>query len=414
MLVERRQHARLVPNSPMFVSLDDSKSGLLLDVGEGGVAVASLIPRNLNDVIALAFELPEGNGHVQAVTEVAWIRDSGHLTGVRFLNVDEMSQRHLCHWIGGTFRNGGRTDDKAAEPAGADTAEQLSLPVCEDPASLFEREPAATEREQPIWTSVKEEAQEPWEISTQEPSEEPVEQPESFSAVVSAVEETAARDVLLPESAYEERPVFVTRSTYAQTGIAARDTGTERAEEMSPIATPAGELGPAEPQILSELGLSGGSSKSRHTIELILAVVLLSWALVFLGYQMGSTSLRRQNASGAAPEMKESMPEGSSDGIVPSVQASPALPRETPSAITLGDSGVVLQVGAMKLEDNADVLAEELQKKNLPAFVFRHGPDQLYRVAVGPFSDAGATAKVKASLEKQGLKPIVRRWVPSN
>ena len=88
--------SRLVPTSPMFVSLDDSKSGLLLDVGEGGVAVASLIPRNLDDVISLAFELPEGSGHVQAVTEVAWIRDSGHLTGVRFLNVDELSQRQLC------------------------------------------------------------------------------------------------------------------------------------------------------------------------------------------------------------------------------------------------------------------------------------------------------------------------------
>ena len=32
-----------------------------------------------------------------------------------------------------------------------------------------------------------------------------------------------------------------------------------------------------------------GSGKSRHTIELVLAVVLLTWALVFLGYQMGST-----------------------------------------------------------------------------------------------------------------------------
>ena len=65
---------------------------------------------------------------------------------------------------------------------------------------------------------------------------------------------------------------------------------------------------------------------------------------------------------------------------------------------------MVLQVGAMKLEDNADVLAQELQKKNLPAFVFRHGPDGLYRVAVGPFSDEEATAKVKANLEKQGLE----------
>ena len=48
----------------------------------------------------------------------------------------------------------------------------------------------------------------------------------------------------------------------------------------------------------------------------------------------------------------------------------------------------------------------------MPAFVFRHGQDGLYHVAVGPFSDDDTTAKMKAKLEKQGLKPIVRRWLP--
>ena len=33
--------------------------------------------------------------------------------------------------------------------------------------------------------------------------------------------------------------------------------------------------------------------KSRHTIELVLAVVLLTWALVFLGYRMGTTGPSR-------------------------------------------------------------------------------------------------------------------------
>ena len=37
-------------------------------------------------------------------------------------------------------------------------------------------------------------------------------------------------------------------------------------------------------------------AKSRHTIELVLAVVLLTWALVFLGYQMGSTGANRFDA----------------------------------------------------------------------------------------------------------------------
>jgi cell division septation protein DedD len=74
------------------------------------------------------------------------------------------------------------------------------------------------------------------------------------------------------------------------------------------------------------------------------------------------------------------------------------------------DSGLVLQVGAMKLEDNASALAQDLRKKKFPAMVFRHGNDKLYRVAVGPYSDADSTAKVKEQLEKQGFKPLLQRW----
>jgi len=66
MLEERRQFPRLVPNTPLFVSMDEAKSGLLLDLCEGGLSVASLVPRNLNDVVSLAFDLPEGVGHIEA------------------------------------------------------------------------------------------------------------------------------------------------------------------------------------------------------------------------------------------------------------------------------------------------------------------------------------------------------------
>ena len=99
MLEERRQYPRLVPSTPLFVSLDDAKSGLLLDLCEGGLAVASLVPRNLDDVVSLAFDLPEGVGHIEAKAKIAWTRDSGHLTGVRFMDLDEVSQQQLSEWI---------------------------------------------------------------------------------------------------------------------------------------------------------------------------------------------------------------------------------------------------------------------------------------------------------------------------
>src|SRR6202035_2479105 len=72
MVEERRQHQRLVPNAPLFVSMDDSKSGLLLDLCPGGLAMASLVPRNLDEVVSLAFDLPENVGHIEAKAAIAW------------------------------------------------------------------------------------------------------------------------------------------------------------------------------------------------------------------------------------------------------------------------------------------------------------------------------------------------------
>ncbi len=104
MLEERRQYPRLVPSTPLFVSLDDAKSGLLLDLCEGGLSVASLVPRNQDDVVSLAFDLPDGVGHIEAKAKIAWTRDSGHLTGVRFMHLDEVSQQQLSEWISAGYQ----------------------------------------------------------------------------------------------------------------------------------------------------------------------------------------------------------------------------------------------------------------------------------------------------------------------
>ena len=355
MVEERRQHQRLVPSSPLFVSLEDSKSGLLLDLCEGGLAVASLVPRNLDEIVSLGFDLPEGIGRIEAKARIAWTRDSGHLTGVRFVDLDDVSQQQLSEWI------------------------------------------------------------------------------------------SAGTNLRLAPTREAEEPVFVTRSTYAQVDAISqvtRDGGVADFREslFSPqiAGEPAAQMEmeseaepePAKSEMEEVRGRERGA-KSRYTIELFLAVVLLSWALVFLGYQMGSTGVSRQNREvTAAPKVTEaaSKPELASVGTLaastvaaaPVSAASPApAPARGPARVSTAavapaaasvESGMVLQVGAMKLEDNAAALAQDLRKKKFPAMVFRHGGDKLYRVAVGPYSDADSTAKVKDQLEKQGFKPLVQRW----
>lgn len=75
------------------------------------------------------------------------------------------------------------------------------------------------------------------------------------------------------------------------------------------------------------------------------------------------------------------------------------------------NSGVVLQVGAMKVEGNATALMQDLKKKKFSAFVYKHGNDSLYRVGVGPFGDRDSSARVKSELEKNGYKTITAKWM---
>ena len=333
MVEERRQHQRLVPNAPLFVSLDDSKSGLLLDLCEGGLAVASLVPRSLDEVVSLAFDLPESVGHIEAKAKIAWTRDSGHLTGVHFVELDDVSHQQLSEWIS--------------------TGTNLRLA----------------------------------------PLQEAVE------------------------------PVIVTRSTYAQVDAIpenTRDKGAVDLRESMGEAEPVIETEPegAKPEPSLTVGRER-AGRSRYSLELFLAVVVLSCALIFLGYQMGTTGASRQSREvTSAPKVTEvsSKPEVASEAALPEPAATPApapartaarTPAPTGSSM---DSGVVLQVGAMKVEDNAAAMAQELRKKKFPAVVFRHGNDKLYRVAVGPYGDADSTAKVKEQLEKEGFKPLLQRW----
>ncbi len=343
MVEERRQHQRLVPNAPLFISLDDCKSGLLLDLCAGGLAVASLVPRNLDDVVSLAFDLPEGVGHIEAKATIAWTRDSGHLTGVRFVDLDDASQQQLSEWIS--------------------TGTNLRLaPISED-----------------------------------------------------------------------VEPVLMTRSTYAQVDPISEEMQDKGATDSGDSLFSAPILSdPESGSAKSESVTSGGrerTGKSRYTIELFVAVVVLSWALVFLGYQMGTTGASRQTRQAAeAPKVTEasSKPEMASVAEVPAPTLAPTpakIPARTPTATRTVpstpapapaapsmDSGIVLQVGAMKLEDNAAAMAQDLRKRKFPALVFRHGNDKLYRVAVGPYSDTDSTAKAKEQLEKQGFKPLLQRW----
>jgi cell division septation protein DedD len=612
MLEERRQFPRLVPSTPLFVSMDDAKGGLLLDLCEGGLAVASLVPRNLDDVVSVTFDLPEGVGHIEAKARVAWTRDSGHLTGVRFMDLDEVSHQQLSEWIaaGTNLRPAGSEDldepvivtrstyaqvDAIRREVRPETrtaiwpemqvkAEpQVEMPAIEakrqkafapeisvETVAELERIEAAEKAAAAMETSgmlfpeptVEEdeplnvegssgtvadeiEAAEVEELDVEEPAEArfsaPVEEAEDFEIPEMGIKESAvtAESAATMEAAHlEETAATLEHGHVVETepeaaikagGELITAGSTNRAEWVEHVAQME-DFAPVEVRLDSgsqtlppdsetvgwasdavgwvqeiaekrvtapeeaefdgvfvpEDAMAARASragKSRHTIELVLAVVLLTWALVFLGYQMGSTGANQSTrdlsaakvGAGAAGANKiepgkagvagattsaEAFPEPSpvpplvttGKVSIPDLKANPKAletppavtgssrrganvaatrapsPSPTPTAVvretanvTGGtqvlagptptvNSGVVLQVGAMKMEGNATALMQDLKKKKFTAFVYRHGNDNLYRVAVGPFGDKDASAKVKAELQKNGYAAITAKW----
>ncbi|HEX4488101.1 MAG TPA: SPOR domain-containing protein [Terriglobales bacterium] len=105
MLQDRRQHPRLTPSTPQLVLLDESKYSLLFDLGEGGLSIEGFAAQRPRDEFNVEFDLPEGNGCIQAKAEVVWTSDSGYRTGFRFLDLTDPNREQLKNWIAGSISN---------------------------------------------------------------------------------------------------------------------------------------------------------------------------------------------------------------------------------------------------------------------------------------------------------------------
>jgi DedD protein len=205
--------------------------------------------------------------------------------------------------------------------------------------------------------------------------------------------------------------------------------------------------------------------ESRHLVGLFLGVVLLCGVFFTLGYVMGKTqyggtahaatdnkslidapkpeapqaSQNRKPADSNPPSREWDFYGAgkSSDQLEnPAVSSSPGKPAPgvsawrhtestprattkpistTPKALTrfqpprIPKGAVLLQLAALRREGDALALADAIQQKGFPSFVVTPGSDNLYRVQVGPYSDAPAAEKAKQSLAREGFKAIVKR-----
>jgi cell division septation protein DedD len=170
-----------------------------------------------------------------------------------------------------------------------------------------------------------------------------------------------------------------------------------------------------------------------------IAAVALALALVFLAIWAGQHAGIVQRVEGFfSKKIVAPVPTGPSNLSVPAAEPAPppvlspsqALaaaarkesPASAPSAHAVaaasrspkaeGDSQFALQVAAMREEENAKHLAEELRSKNFPVSVSKRNNEHLYKVIVGPYADIPSVRSAEEALKKEGITPIAKRWTP--
>ncbi|HTW57571.1 MAG TPA: SPOR domain-containing protein [Terriglobales bacterium] len=80
------------------------------------------------------------------------------------------------------------------------------------------------------------------------------------------------------------------------------------------------------------------------------------------------------------------------------------------SAATLPTSAYFVQVAAVSKQEDADALVDALKKKDYPAFVApSSATDALFRVQLGPYTDAKEAEAMRARLIGDGYSPILKK-----
>ncbi|HWF38494.1 MAG TPA: SPOR domain-containing protein [Candidatus Acidoferrales bacterium] len=159
-----------------------------------------------------------------------------------------------------------------------------------------------------------------------------------------------------------------------------------------------------------EIPASGYDRPHKRTVLITVVSSMLLIALVYFGWS--KTGSQRSTESSRIGTTAPIVSPNSSDNS-PTRPLNNAPPSQTPQGSDgSSPSGFVLQVAAIKNENNAIALASQLAQKQFPAFVVKSPGSDLYRVLVGPYGDSDTTAKAEVDLKKDGF-PSIRQKNPA-
>jgi septal ring-binding cell division protein DamX len=332
------------------IELDDDNGGLILDISERGLSVQAVATLAHGELSRMRFQLSPSQPGIETRGRIAWIGGSLKTAGVEFIGLPDEARDQIKQWI-------------CLELQANESVKQTML---------GEMAPSKDEPENVI----------------------PFPESETIGPAENQNRHSIAGDALevppSPEKSFQRSRIKSATSSFAGN---APDTAAPRPSWFELTA----RLNRAHKQA-DAFVISG------RLIALTVGSGLLLSVLFFLsGYHLRKTNYSQQHAEAiSSAKATEPSTDNSANPMNSAVGAASPSHR----------AGFWLQVGAMRVKQNADALAEALQRRSFPVFVTPPGASRFYRVVVGPYSDADSTLRAQEELKEEGFEPIRTPWKP--
>jgi len=360
--LERRARPR---QRVLFSSLqvDDGNGGIVVNVSERGLAMQLVRNVTTSTLPRIRFRLSQSKSCIETAGRVVWMSESQKQAGVEFIALPDESRALIQEWI---------SSIPPAHPSSA-------RPVVVEKSIFAAPKPPVATPARPFSLVAPKVAAPSSQNQSQLSTATPLTAPLSDTSLIHGIRPTA-QDI----HAALWKPPFL---------------GNSRGKVRAPFYVSYLESKRAKQR-------RAGQLVGILVLALIFPACLVYLALHFRGSTSGISSTEATVLANA-PE-KSSVSSASS--VTPKSSALPAVDPASP----LATAGLVLQVAAMKHEDNARALADFLRQMKFPVFVWRRADDHFFRVVIGPYVDSDTTLRVKNELKSQGYDTIVMPWKPTD
>jgi hypothetical protein len=345
---------RVIPRERVLfssVQLADRNGGIVLNISANGLAMRVVNGLAQDEFTEVRFQVCQSTDWVETRCRIAWVDDPRTTVGVEFVDLPLESRTVLDKWI----------------------------------ASIRELEADTTPHTESHGTA---EGTDAVSISLEKPVEAPMAGEDSEAPKLGEGEEVL--------SGSEAGRLYGLDHTSLDPAFA-NWTDTD-SQSRSSTAASLGVLEPSPDEISFRSQRRGQPSDRKWTV----LIVLLAIVVLILEVLYGLAHFQHGHQS-AVPETRRAAPGPPPPDAKGSASAfATAIPENT--------AGFVVQAGAMAERGDAVALADSLQQKGFPSFVFKRDSSRLYEVFVGPYPSADRADRIRRALESEGNDSFVREW----